>query len=444
MLTLDELRADVETGAVDTVIAAFTDMQGRLMGKRLHAEFFLEELDAGHEVEGCNYLLALEMEMDPVPGYALASWETGYGDFGLQPDLGTLRRVPWHEATAVVLCDVQWHDGRPVAPSPRQVLKAQVERCRALGYEPMFGSELEFFLYRESYEEARAKKFEELTPSVPYILDYHILAAGYDEEFMREIRLAMAKAGMRVESSKGEAWPGQHEINFRYADALKTADDHVIYKTGVKALAYQRGVSVTFMAKPDHRGVGSSCHIHSSLWQDGKAAFAGESDVFKQYLAGQIACASELAIFYAPTINSYKRFAAGSWAPTTLAWAHDNRTCGFRIVGEGSSLRPETRIPGADANPYLAFAALLASGLYGIEQQLELGPALEGNAYESDAKRFPHALREAIEELERGTVARQLLGDEVVDHYLNYARTEQQLFDKVVTNYERERMFERG
>jgi glutamine synthetase len=444
MLSLDELRADVETGAVDTVIAAFTDMQGRLMGKRLQAEFFLEEIDAGHEVEGCNYLLALEMEMDPVPGYALASWETGYGDFGLQPDLGTLRRISWHEGTVIVLCDVTWHDGRPVAPSPRQVLKAQIERCRALGYEPMFGSELEFFLYRESYEEARAQHFENLTPSVPYILDYHILAAGYDEDFMREIRLAMTAAGLRVESSKGEAWPGQHEINFRYADALKTADDHVIYKTGVKALAYQRGVSVTFMAKPDHRGVGSSCHIHSSLWQDSKAAFAGESDIFKQYLAGQIACASELAIFYAPTINSYKRYAAGSWAPTTLAWAHDNRTCGFRIVGHGSSLRPETRIPGADANPYLAFAALLASGLYGIEQQLELGPPLEGNAYESDAKRFPHALRDAIGELERGTVARQLLGDEVVDHYLNYARTEQELFDKVVTNYERERMFERG
>jgi glutamine synthetase len=444
MLTLDELRADIETGAVDTVIAAFTDMQGRLMGKRLHAEFFLEELDAGHEVEGCNYLLALEMEMEPVPGYALASWETGYGDFGLDPDLGTLRRVPWHEGTVIVLCDVQWHDGRPVAPSPRQVLKAQIDRCRALGYEPMFGSELEFFLYRESYEGARAKNFEDLTPSVPYILDYNILAAGYDEEFMREIRLAMTAAGMRVESSKGEAWPGQHEINFRYADALKVADDHVIYKTGVKALAYQRGVSVTFMAKPDHRGVGSSCHIHSSLWKDGEAAFAGESDVFKQYLAGQIACASELAIFYAPTINSYKRYAAGSWAPTTLAWAHDNRTCGFRIVGHGSSLRPETRIPGADANPYLAFAALLASGLYGIEQKLELGPPLEGNAYESDAKRFPHALRDAIAELEQGTVARQLLGDEVVDHYLNYACTEQELFDKVVTNYERERMFERG
>jgi glutamine synthetase len=444
VLSVEELRADVETGAVDTVIAAFTDMQGRLMGKRLDAEFFLEELDAGHEVEGCNYLLALEMEMDPVPGYALASWECGYGDFGLQPDLGTLRRIPWHDATALVLCDVQWHDGSPVAPSPRQVLKAQVEKARGMGFEAMFGSELEFFLFRETYEEAHAKHYRDLTPSVPYILDYHILASGYDEPFLRAIRKAMKVAGMKVESSKGEAWPGQHEINFRYADALKTADDHVIYKTGVKELAHQCGMSVTFMAKPDHTWVGSSCHIHSSLWRDGEAAFAGESDLFRQYVAGQIAHASELAIFFAPTINSYKRFAAGSWAPTTLAWAHDNRTCGFRIVGHGASLRPETRIPGADANPYLAFAALLASGLHGIEHGLELGPAFEGNAYESDVERFPHTLRDAIARLENGTVARQLLGDEVVDHYLNYARTEQELFDRTVTGYERERMFERG
>jgi glutamine synthetase len=444
VLTLDELRADVETGAVDTVIAAFTDMQGRLMGKRLDAEFFLEELDSGHEVEGCNYLLALEMEMDPVPGYAMASWERGYGDFGLQPDLGSLRRVPWHEATALVLCDVQWHDGTPVAPSPRQVLKAQLEKAAAMGYEAMFGSELEFFLFRESYEEAHANQYGNLTPSVPYILDYHILASGYDEPFMRAVRTAMKAAGLKVESSKGEAWPGQHEINFRFADALKAADDHVIYKTGAKELAHQCGMSVTFMAKPDHRWVGSSCHIHSSLWRDGSAAFAGESDVFKQYLAGQIACASELAIFFAPTINSYKRYAAGSWAPTTLAWAHDNRTCGFRVVGHGSSLRPETRIPGADANPYLAFAALLASGLHGMQQGLELGPAFEGNAYESDVERFPRTLREAIDGLEHGTVARTLLGDEVVDHYLNYAHTEQRLFDSVVTGYERERMFERG
>jgi glutamine synthetase len=254
----------------------------------------------------------------------------------------------------------------------------------------------------------------------------------------------MAAAGMRVESSKGEAWPGQHEINFRYADAVKTADDHVIYKTGIKEIAYQRGMSVTFMAKPDHTWIGSSCHIHSSLWQDGKAAFAGESDLFKHYLAGQIACASELAVFFAPSINSYKRFAAGSWAPTTLAWGYDNRTCGYRVIGHGSSLRAETRIPGADANPYLAFAALLAAGLYGIEHSLELGPAFEGNAYESDVQRFPHAMREAIAALESGTVARTLFGDEVIDHYLNYARTEQRLFDGVVTSYERERMFERG
>jgi glutamine synthetase len=444
MLTLEELRVDVETGAIDTVIAAFTDMQGRLMGKRLHAEFFLEELDAGHEVEGCNYLLALEMEMDPVPGYALASWEKGYGDFGLEPDLATLRRVPWHEATALILCDVVWHDGSPVAPSPRQILKAQVEKAHALGFDAMFGSELEFYLLRESYAEAHAKGYRDLTPSVPYILDYHILASGYDEPFLREVRNSMAAAGMRVESSKGEAWPGQHEINFRYADAVKTADDHVIYKTGIKEIAYQRGMSVTFMAKPDHTWIGSSCHIHSSLWQDGKAAFAGESDLFKHYLAGQIACAAELAVFFAPSINSYKRFAAGSWAPTTLAWGYDNRTCGYRVVGHGSSLRAETRIPGADANPYLAFAALLAAGLYGIEHSLELGPAFEGNAYESDVERFPNAMREAIAALESGTVARTLFGDEVIDHYLNYARTEQRLFDGVVTSYERERMFERG
>jgi glutamine synthetase len=444
VLTPDQLRADVETGAIDTVIAAFTDMQGRLMGKRLDAEFFLEELDAGHEVEGCNYLLALEMEMDPVPGYAMASWERGYGDFGLQPDLGSLRRIPWHEATALVLCDVQWHDGSPVAASPRQVLKAQLEKAAALGYDAMFGSELEFFLFRESYEEAHAKHFRDLTPSVPYILDYHILASGYDEPFMRAVRTAMKAAGLKVESSKGEAWPGQHEINFRFADALKAADDHVIYKTGAKELAHQCGMSVTFMAKPDHRGVGSSCHIHSSLWRDGSAAFAGESEVFKHYLAGQIACASELAIFFAPAINSYKRYAAASWAPTTLAWAYDNRTCGYRVVGHGSSLRPETRIPGADANPYLAFAALLASGLHGIEKKLELGPAFEGNAYESDVERFPNTLREAIERLEGGSVARSVLGDEVIDHYLNYARTEQRLFDSVVTDYERQRMFERG
>jgi glutamine synthetase len=444
MLSLDELRADVESGAVDTVIVGFTDMQGRLMGKRLDAEFFLSEQAAGHPGEGCNYLLALEMEMDPVPGYAIASWERGYGDFGLRPDLSTLRRIPWHEATVMVQCDVEWHDGTPVAPSPRQVLKAQVEKAHALGLEPMFGSELEFFLFRETYLEAHAKHYHDLTPSVPYILDYHILAASFDEPFLRTVRTSMKAAGMVVESSKGEAWAGQHEINFRFRDALRTADDHVVYKTGLKEIAHQRGCSVTFMAKPHHDWVGSSCHIHSSLWRDGENTFAGESDLFRHYLAGQIACLGDLAIFVAPVVNSYKRFAAGSWAPTTLAWGYDNRTCGFRVVGHGSSCRPETRIPGADANPYLAFAALLAAGLYGIEEKLELKPAFEGNAYESDVERFPHTLREAIARLESSGLARRLLGDDVIDHYLNYARTEQELFDKTVTGYERERMFERG
>ena len=444
MLSLDELRADVESGAVDTVIVGFTDMQGRLMGKRLDAEFFLSEQAAGHPGEGCNYLLALEMEMDPVPGYAIASWERGYGDFGLRPDLTTLRRIPWHEATVMVQCDVEWHDSKPVAPSPRQVLRAQVEKAHALGLEPMFGSELEFFLFRETYLEAHAKHYHDLTPSVPYILDYHILAASFDEPFLRTVRTSMKAAGMVVESSKGEAWAGQHEINFRFRDALRTADDHVVYKTGLKEIAHQRGCSVTFMAKPHHDWVGSSCHIHSSLWRDGENAFAGESDLFRHYLAGQIACLGDLAIFVAPVVNSYKRFAAGSWAPTTLAWGYDNRTCGFRVVGHGSACRPETRIPGADANPYLALAALLAAGLYGIEEKLELAPAFEGNAYESDVERFPHALREAIARLESSGVARRLLGDDVIDHYLNYARTEQELYDKTVTGYERERMFERG
>ena len=441
MLALDELRDDT---SIDTVIMAFTDMQGRLLGKRLHRDFFFEQVEHGHGTEGCNYLLALEMEMDPVPGYAIASWERGYGDFGLRPDLTTLRRIPWHEATVMVQCDVEWHDGTPVAPSPRQVLRAQVEKAHGLGLEPMFGSELEFFLFRETYLEAHAKHYHDLTPSVPYILDYHILAASFDEPFLRAVRTSMKAAGMVVESSKGEAWAGQHEINFRFQDALRTADDHVVYKTGLKEIAHQRGCSVTFMAKPHHDWVGSSCHIHSSLWRDGENAFAGESDLFRHYLAGQIACLGDLAIFVAPVVNSYKRFAAGSWAPTTLAWGYDNRTCGFRVVGHGSACRPETRIPGADANPYLAFAALLAAGLHGIEEKLELAPAFEGNAYESDVERFPHALREAIARLESSGVARRLLGDDVIDHYLNYARTEQELYDKTVTGYERERMFERG
>ncbi|MHB8490387.1 MAG: glutamine synthetase family protein [Candidatus Dormibacteria bacterium] len=444
MLTLDEVTQQVDAGEVDTVVVAFTDMQGRLMGKRMEAHFFLEEMAHKNPIEGCNYLLALEMEMDPVPGYEIASWERGYGDFSMVPDFETMRRIPWLEGTALVLCDVAWNDGTPVRPSPRQVLKAQVDRARDLGYDAMFGSELEFFLIKETYEQAHSQHYRGLTPSVPYILDYHILATSYDEPFIRAVRNGMQAAGMRVETSKGEAWPGQQELNFRYSDAVTMADNHVIYKNGIKEMAHQRGCSVTFMAKPDHTWIGSSCHIHSSLWGGGDALFAGESALFKQYLAGLIACADEFAVFLAPNINSYKRYAAGSWAPTTLAWGYDNRTCGFRVVGHGNSLRVECRIPGADANPYLAFAALLAAGLHGIEHHLELPPAFTGNAYESDVKRFPHTLNEAITALEHGTVARAAFGDDVIDHYLNYARTEQALFDKAVTCYERERFFERG
>jgi glutamine synthetase len=444
MLTREELTMAVGAGEIDTVVVAFTDMQGRLMGKRMEAHFFLEEMEANHPIEGCNYLLALEMEMDPVPGYEMASWQRGYGDFSMVPDYATMRRIPWLEGTAMLLCDVAWNDGDPVRPSPRQVLTAQVARANALGFDAMFGSELEFYLIKQTYAQAYEQHYRGLTPSVPYILDYHILATSYDEPFIRKVRNGMQAAGIKVENSKGEAWPGQQEINFRYSDAVTMADNHTIYKNGIKELAQQNGCSVTFMAKPDHTWIGSSCHIHSSLWRDKEAAFAGQSPIFRQYLAGQIAHAAELAVFLAPNINSYKRYAAGSWAPTTLAWGYDNRTCGFRVVGHGSALRVECRIPGADANPYLAFAALLAAGLDGIENELELPPAFEGNAYESDVERFPHTLNEAISALEQGTIARKAFGDDVVDHYLNYARTEQALFDKVVTCYERERFYERG
>jgi glutamine synthetase len=444
MLTLDELGSATEDGSIDTIVVAFTDMQGRLLGKRIPTDHFLKHDIAGQGIDGCSYLLALEMEMDPVPGYGVASWEQGYGDFGLRPDLATLRRIPWLERTALVLADVVWRDGSPVRPSPRQVLKAQVERARAAAFEPMFASELEFYVLKESYAEAHGKHYRDLTPTVPYVLDYHILASTYDEHLLSQIRAGMKGAGMAVESSQGEAWPGQHEINFRFADAVTAADNHTIYKNGAKEIAYLNGMSITFMAKPDHSWIGNSCHIHSSLWRDDDNMFSDESDTFHGYLAGHIACARELAVFFAPTINSYKRYVAGSWAPTTLAWGYDNRTCGFRVVGQGNAVRTETRIPGGDVNPYLAFAALIAAGLHGIERELELPPPLDGDAYQTDATRFPGSLREAIAALEEGCVARGAFGDDVVDHYLNYARTEQRLFDEVVTCYERERMFERG
>jgi glutamine synthetase len=449
MLSVDDLRSEAGDGNIDTVVTAFTDMQGRLFGKRIQVEYFLDEV-VGHGVEGCNYLLALDMEMDPVPGYEMANWEGGYGDFGIVPDMATLRRVPWLDRTALVLCDVTNHDGSPVVASPRQVLIAVYERARELGYTPLMATELEFYLYKESYAEAHEKDYSGLTPTIPYILDYHILATTMDEQYVGAIRRGMHGAGIPIEFSKGEAWYGQHEINTRYADAVTAADRHTIYKNGVKEIAFLNGISATFMAKPSEKDIGSSCHIHASLvGDDGKSIFVDddgeETDAFRHYLGGMRRHIRELALFVAPSINSYKRYAAESWAPTSVSWGRDNRTCGFRIVGHGQSRRVECRIPGADINPYLGCAALLAAGLDGISNQTDPGPELVGNAYEAgEAEAFPATLRDAVDLWEGSDFARQAFGEPVHKHYLNYGRTEQRLFDEVVTDYERRRMFERG
>ncbi|MFL5895741.1 MAG: glutamine synthetase family protein [Thermoleophilaceae bacterium] len=449
MLSLKDLEKAAGDGTIDTVVAAFTDMQGRLMGKRIQVEYFLEEV-TGHGIEGCNYLLALDMEMDPVPGYDMANWEKGYGDFGIAPDMSTLRRIPWLDATAFVICDVVWHDGSPVVESPRQILIAQYERAQAMGYTPMMGSELEFYLYKESYAQAWEKGYTGLTPTIPYILDYHVLATTMDEPVIQQIRRGMQGAGIPVEFSKGEAWYGQHELNWRYADAVTAADRHTIYKNGVKEIAHLNGIAATFMAKPSEKDIGSSCHIHMSLIDrdSGDPAFVDghdETDTFRAFLGGLRAHVRELALFVAPSVNSYKRYAAESWAPTSVSWGRDNRTCGFRVVGHGASRRMECRIPGADVNPYLGFAAMLAAGLDGVENDIDPGPELKGNAYEAgEAEAFPSSLREAVDHWERSDFVKQTFGEEVWAHYLNYGKTEQRLFDEVVTDYERVRMFERG
>jgi glutamine synthetase len=449
MLSVDQLRKEADAGAIDTVVAAFTDMQGRLFGKRIQVEYFLDEV-IDHGVEGCNYLLALDMEMDPVPGYEMANWESGYGDFGIAPDMATLRRMPWLDRTALVLCDVVNHDGSPVVASPRQVLIAVYERAREMGFTPLMATELEFYLYKESYAEAHDKDYSGLTPTIPYILDYHILATTMDEQYLGAIRRGMHGAGIPIEFSKGEAWYGQHEVNTRYADAVTSADRHTIYKNGVKEIAFLNGISATFMAKPSEKDIGSSCHIHGSLiGEDGQSVFVDdngeETDTFRHYLGGMRRHVRELALFVAPSVNSYKRYAAESWAPTSVSWGRDNRTCGFRIVGHGQSRRVECRIPGADVNPYLGLAALLAAGLDGIEDQTDPGPELVGNAYEAgEAEAFPSTLRDAVDLWEDSEFAKQAFGEAVHKHYLNYGRTEQRLFDEVVTDYERRRMFERG
>jgi glutamine synthetase len=447
LLTLDELRADVESGAVDTVLLVMTDMQGRLAGKRLHAPYFVSDV-AGHGAEGCNYLLAVDVDMNTVQGFAMSSWETGYGDFVFRPDLQTMRRVPWLERTVLVVADLEWEDGSPVTASPRQILRRQLDRLAERGWQAYVGSELEFMLFRDSYDEARAKRYQDLTTANPYNVDYSILGTTMVEDVIRPIRLGMAGAGIAVEDSKGECNFGQHEVNFRFSDALSMADNHSIYKNGAKEIAYMHGCALSFMAKFDERE-GNSCHIHISLW-DGNGSLSpstdghGRSPLFEQFVAGQLAATKELTYFFAPNVNSYKRYAWGSFAPTTLAWGVDNRTCGFRVVGHGAGLRLESRISGADVNPYLAFAAMIAAGLHGIDNELELEPAYPGNAYNADDKpRLPGSLYEAVALLEGSQIARAAFGEDVVDHYLHYARTEQRAFDAAVTDWERFRNFER-
>ncbi len=446
-LTLDDLRADVESGAVDTVLLVMTDMQGRLAGKRLHAPFFVDEV-AAHGAEGCNYLLAVDVDMNTVQGFAMSSWETGYGDFVFRPDLSSLRRLPWLERTALVVADLEWIDGSPVAASPRQILRRQLDRLAERGWRANIGSELEFLLFRDSYDEARAKRYHDLTPANPYNVDYSILGTTMVEDVLRPIRLGMAGAGINVEDSKGECNFGQHEVNFRYSDALSMADNHSVYKNGAKEIAYMHGCALSFMAKYDERE-GNSCHIHISLW-DEKGSLSpdeeghGRSRLFDHFIAGQLAATKELAYFFAPNVNSYKRYAWGSFAPTTLVWGVDNRTCGFRVVGHGAGLRLESRISGADVNPYIAFAAMIAAGLHGIDNELELEPAYPGNAYDAvDKPRLPGSLHEAVALLEGSAIARTAFGDDVVDHYLHYARTEQRAFEAAVTDWERFRSFER-
>jgi glutamine synthetase len=444
-MTLEELRALVEQGTIDTVLLAITDMQGRLQGKRLTARHFLDEVSQ-HGAEGCNYLLAVDVEMTPIDGYEMSSWERGYGDFAMHPDLDTLRLVPWQEGTAMCLADLEWADGRDVVASPRQLLRAQIARLAERGWSTNASTELEFLVFRDSYEEAWRKGYRELEPANLYNIDYSLLGTARVETLIRRIRNEMMAAGLEVENSKGECNLGQHEINFRYADALRTADEHSIYKNAAKEIAAQEGMSISFMAKFNERE-GSSCHIHFSLAEIGDPPtplFERERSVFDSFLAGQLACLRELTLFLAPNVNSYKRYAAGSFAPTAVAWANDNRTCSLRVVGHGPSLRFENRAGGSDLNPYLALSAIIAAGLHGVDAALELEPPYEGNAYlATDKPRLPATLRDARDLFASSAVARSAFGDEVVDHYTHAADVELAAFESAVTDWERVRGFER-
>ncbi|MFC8101075.1 glutamine synthetase family protein [Streptomyces sp. NPDC017454] len=446
-LGVEELHALVAAGDIDTVVLAFPDMQGRLQGKRFAARFFLDEV-LGHGTEGCNYLLAVDADMNTVDGYAMSSWDRGYGDFAMHADMDTLRRLPWNEGTAFVVADLAWQDGSPVIAAPRQILRRQLERLAEHGWTARAGTELEFIVFRDTYEQAWDSGYRALTPANQYNIDYSVLGTGRVEPLLRRIRNEMTGAGLTVESAKGECNPGQHEIVFRYDEALVTCDQHAVYKTGAKEIAAQEGMSLTFMAKYNERE-GNSCHVHLSLADaDGDSVMAGEgeggmSEVMRHFLAGQLVALREFSLLHAPHINSYKRFQPGSFAPTAVAWGHDNRTCALRVVGHGRSLRFENRLPGGDVNPYLAVAGMVAAGLHGVEQRLELPEPCRGNAYTAGYEHVPTTLREAAELWENSTLAKAAFGDEVVAHYRNMARVELDAYDAAVTDWELRRSFER-
>jgi glutamine synthetase len=449
-LTVEDLRTKVRDGDIDTVVVAFPDMQGRLQGKRIHAQFFLDTV-LEHGTEGCNYLLAVDVDMNTVDGYAISSWERGYGDFEFVLDLATLHPVPWMPGTAMVLCDLAWLDDThtAVAESPRQILRAQVERAAAKGWVALAGTELEFIVFNDTYEQAWSAGYRDLSPANQYNVDYSLLGTSRVEPLLRDIRNGMFTAGLVVESAKGECNLGQHEIAFKYDEVVRTADRHSIYKNGAKEIASLHGKALTFMAKFNERE-GNSCHIHMSLrGLDGGIVFAdddregGHSELFDHFVAGVQATLPELTLLYAPNINSYKRFQPGSFAPTAVAWGRDNRTCALRVVGHGAGLRVENRVPGGDVNPYLAEAAMLAGGLYGIEHELPLEPAFVGNAYASDKPHVPATLRSARDLFAQSEIARAAFGQDVVDHYVNAADIELAAFEGAVTDWERFRGFER-
>jgi glutamine synthetase len=448
-LSIEELTAAIQSGAIDTVVVAMTDMQGRLTGKRIHGDHFLNEV-LKHGTEGCNYLLAVDVDMNTVQGYEMSSWERGYSDFELAPDFNTLRLIPWQEGAALVLADVQWLDHSPVVASPRQILRKQIANLEKAGMQAMCGTELEFVVYKDSYEEAWNKAYRDLTPVNQYNVDYSILGGSRIEPLLREIRLGMSAAGMTVESVKGECNLGQHEIAFKYSDALSNCDQHVIYKNGAKEIAAEAGYALTFMAKPNERE-GNSSHIHLSFrGLNGELVMADESDkehgmseLGRQFIAGKLAHMRELSLLFAPNINSYKRYVPGSFAPTAIRWGRDNRTCAFRLVGRGAGLRLENRIPGGDVNPYLAVAGIIAAGLDGITKKMKVEPAFTGNAYVSDSPRVPSTMNEALDLWEKSAWVKETFGEEVQAHYANMARVEIAAYGKAVTDWELFRNFER-